>query len=74
VAHTQQNVIIPAKAPGERVNIEVDVLAKMVERSLQGVNAQQAASAPNNAVVEALAARVKALEEKVEQLLAKHGP
>jgi len=74
VAHTQQNVIIPAKAPGERVNIEVDVLAKMVERSLQGVNAQQAVSAPNNAVVEALAARVKALEEKVEQLLAKHGP
>jgi hypothetical protein len=46
----------------------------MVERSLQGVNAQQAVSAPNNAVVEALAARVKALEEKVEHLLAKHGP
>ena len=71
VAHTQQSVIIPAKAAGERVNIEVDVLAKMVERSLQGVNAQEQAKAPANGDVEALTARVKALEEKVEQLLAK---
>jgi riboflavin synthase len=37
VAHTQQSVIIPHKAVGERVNVEVDVLAKMVERSLTGI-------------------------------------
>lgn len=36
VAHTQQNVIIPKKEIGELVNIEVDVLAKMVERSVAG--------------------------------------
>ena len=34
VSHTQQNVIFPLKNKGDVVNIEVDVLAKLVERSL----------------------------------------
>ena len=34
IAHTQSNVIIPQKVVGERVNVEVDVLAKMVVQSL----------------------------------------
>ena len=34
VAHTQQHVIFPLKEIGDAVNIEVDVLAKMVERSV----------------------------------------
>lgn len=36
ISHTQQNVIIPSKDVGDLVNIEVDVLAKMVERSIAG--------------------------------------
>ena len=35
VPHTQQHVIFPMKDVGDLVNIEVDVLGKMVERSLQ---------------------------------------
>jgi len=34
ISHTQQNVIIPSKGIGDLVNLEVDVLAKMVEKSL----------------------------------------
>ena len=36
IAHTQQSVIIPLKGEGDLVNIEVDVLAKMVETSVAG--------------------------------------
>lgn len=36
VAHTQEHVVIPSKILGESVNIEVDVLAKMVEQSVAG--------------------------------------
>ncbi len=35
VAYTQQHIILPHKSVGERVNIEVDVLGKYVERLLQ---------------------------------------
>ncbi len=34
VPHTQQSVIFPAKEIGEEVNVEVDILGKLVERSL----------------------------------------
>jgi riboflavin synthase len=37
IEHTQKHVIIPSKAVGEFVNIEVDVLAKMVEKSLDAL-------------------------------------
>jgi len=36
VDHTQHSITLPQKAPGERVNIEVDVIAKYVERLLLG--------------------------------------
>ena len=35
VAYTQQHIIMPGKAVGDAVNIEVDVLGKYVERLLQ---------------------------------------
>ena len=38
ISHTQSAVIIPHKSTGEEVNIEVDVLAKMVEQSMTGLN------------------------------------
>jgi riboflavin synthase alpha subunit len=34
VPHTQNNVIIPSKNINDEVNIEVDVVAKMIEKSL----------------------------------------
>ena len=34
VAYTQQKIVIPKKSVGETVNLEVDVLAKYVERLL----------------------------------------
>jgi riboflavin synthase len=34
VYHTQQNITLPQKRVGERVNLEVDVMAKYVERLL----------------------------------------
>ncbi len=34
VEHTQHAITLPRKSPGERVNIEVDVIAKYVERLL----------------------------------------
>lgn len=35
VYHTQQTITLPSKRPGEQVNIEVDVVAKYVERLLE---------------------------------------
>lgn len=36
ITHTQQSVIFPSKEIGDEVNLEVDVLGKLVERSLAG--------------------------------------
>lgn len=38
VAYTQQHIIIPKKAVGGKVNLEVDVMSKYVERSMDAVN------------------------------------
>jgi len=37
VAYTQQHIIIPSKSAGDKVNLEVDVISKYVERSMQGM-------------------------------------
>ncbi|KAI9323695.1 alpha subunit of riboflavin synthase [Dichotomocladium elegans] len=36
IAHTQEHVIMPLKKVGDRVNVEVDMLAKYALKSLQG--------------------------------------
>lgn len=36
IAHTQQHVIMPLKKPGDRVNVEVDMLAKYALKSILG--------------------------------------
>jgi riboflavin synthase len=59
IAHTQQAVIIPNKPEGGIVNIEVDVLAKMVERSLDAYASQN--DKVNRKVME-LEERLKKLE------------
>ena len=40
IAFTQQKVIIPKKAIGDAVNLEVDVISKYVEQSLAAVVAR----------------------------------
>ena len=59
IAHTQQHVIIPNKDIGEEVNIEVDVLAKMVDQSLVSFNDQ------NASLIKSLISRIDALEKIV---------
>jgi riboflavin synthase len=61
IAHTQQHVIIPSKNIGEEVNIEVDVLAKMVDQSLATFNDQ------NMALIKTLTNRIDQLEKAVFQ-------
>lgn len=47
VYHTQEHITLARKQPGERVNLEVDIIAKYVERLVQaGVGPQLAANAP----------------------------
>ena len=58
IAHTQQHVIIPSKDVGDLVNIEVDVLAKMVETSVAGTTAALERK------IQSLEARLKELEGK----------
>lgn len=52
VSYTQQKIIIPSKAVGDTVNLEVDVTAKYVERSMAAVLSR----------IEALEAKVGASE------------
>lgn len=61
VSHTQQNVILPLKQLGEFVNIEVDVIGKLVEQSV--------ASRLNDveSKIEGLAAENARLKEKLHQ-------
>lgn len=39
INYTQQKIILPRKKPGDRVNLEVDILAKYVERLTGGSSA-----------------------------------
>lgn len=62
------NVIV-----GEKVNIEVDVLAKMVERSLKGVydsSNSGSNTGGSDAAVAALTAKVLSLEATVQSMQA----
>jgi len=36
VSHTQQHVVFPLRSVGDKVNIEVDIIGKLVEKSLTG--------------------------------------
>ena len=61
IAHTQQAVIIPNKKQGDFVNVEVDVLAKMVERSLEAYAVQNDELKQK---LDSLEARLSSLEPK----------
>jgi len=65
IAHTQQAVIIPSKEEGDLLNIEVDVLAKMVESSVAGFSN---AKAGLNNDEDGVDSKIKELETKVDRL------
>jgi riboflavin synthase len=74
IAYTQAHIIVPLKAVGDKVNIEVDVLGKLVERSAAAATARLAAAVEGvgarlenalaglNARLDALEARVRTVE------------
>jgi len=65
VAYTQTRVVVAVRAPGDAVNIEVDVLGKLVEASAGGLGAALArVEAKVDAAVAALGARLDALEAR----------
>eukprot|EP00600_Ochromonadales_sp_CCMP1393_P000056 CAMPEP_0174981350 /NCGR_PEP_ID=MMETSP0004_2-20121128/15840_1 /TAXON_ID=420556 /ORGANISM="Ochromonas sp., Strain CCMP1393" /LENGTH=275 /DNA_ID=CAMNT_0016233083 /DNA_START=149 /DNA_END=976 /DNA_ORIENTATION=- len=76
VSHTQQNVIFPTKFVGDTVNIEVDVLGKMVEQSLSGsmltlkgsVEALRDANFQRDADIKEMTASLQSLETRLAAL------
>ena len=46
VAYTQAHIVMPLKKPGDKINIEVDVLGKYVERLIQHGAAQPPSAKP----------------------------
>ena len=67
IEFTQKKVVVAQRAVGERVNIEVDVIGKLVERSAaaavaDAVRAGDEREARLAAALEALARRVEVLE------------
>ena len=63
IAHTQKHIIVPLKTSGDRVNLEVDVMGKLAERSTAGVMAAvETLGAKLHAALDKLVARVDKLE------------
>lgn len=62
IAHTQRHIVLPRKAIGSRVNIEVDVMGKYAARAMAGVTAAMEAT---TASLTALVARVEGLERRL---------
>lgn len=44
VAYTQQKIVLPSKAVGDTVNLEVDILGKYVDKLLEGRSRDEAQS------------------------------
>jgi riboflavin synthase len=66
IAHTQRHIVLPRKAVGARVNLEVDVVGKLVERSAGGLSeAVEKLGARLEGAVGRLEARLEALEARV---------
>ena len=71
IAYTQTRIVVARKAVGDRVNVEVDVLGKLVESSAAGLGAALARiEAKLDAAVSSLSARLTAVEEKTSSLTA----
>ena len=69
IAHTQRHVTLPGKAVGARVNLEVDVAGKLVERSTAGLmEAVEKLGAKLEGAVARLEGRLGVLEARVGAL------
>lgn len=66
IAHTQKHIIVPLKAIGDKVNLEVDVMGKLAERSVAGVmEAVESLGARLQAALDKLVERVDRLDDVV---------
>ena len=75
IAYTQKHIIMPLKAVGDRVNLEVDVQGKLAERATAGVLAAVGAlEARLGAALARLEARVGALEARLGSAAAGGAP
>lgn len=63
IAYTQEKIVTAAKKPGEEVNVEIDIVGKYVEKSVQGYFSQGAGG--DFAILEKMVARI--VEEKLKQ-------
>ncbi len=68
IAYTQKYIIVPLKRPGDRVNIEVDVLGKYVDNAATGLSAQLETTKQQTA---ATAAQLTELSQSLTQSMAR---
>ena len=63
IAYTQEKVVTAAKKPGEEVNVEIDIVGKYVEKSVQGYFA--GTSGGDFAILEKMVSRI--VDEKLSK-------
>ncbi|KAJ6024890.1 hypothetical protein N7540_005687 [Penicillium herquei] len=63
IAYTQEKIVTASKKPGEEVNVEIDIVGKYVEKSVEGYFAGTAGG--NIAILEKMVARI--VEEKLKK-------
>ncbi|KAJ5785607.1 Riboflavin synthase-like beta-barrel [Penicillium pulvis] len=63
IAYTQEKVVTAAKKPGDEVNVEIDIVGKYVEKSVQGYFAGTAGG--DFAILEKMVARI--VDEKLKK-------
>lgn len=63
IAYTQEKVVTAAKKPGEEVNVEIDIVGKYVEKSVQGYFA--GTSGGDFAILEKMVGRI--VDEKLSK-------
>ncbi|KAL2411312.1 Riboflavin synthase [Exophiala dermatitidis] len=69
IAYTQERVVMAAKKPGDQVNVEIDVVGKLVEKSVVGYfesTSKDGAGAGAPAILEKVVGRL--VEEKLKTL------
>jgi len=63
IAYTQEKIVTAAKKPGEEVNVEIDIVGKYVEKSVQGYFSQ--GSGGDFSVLEKMVGRI--VEQKLKE-------
>ncbi|KAK8095492.1 Riboflavin synthase [Apiospora kogelbergensis] len=69
IAYTQEKVVVAGKKPGDSVNIEVDVLAKYAEKSMQGYMSAQVGRGGEDALTPIIE---KTVQNMVAQAMGAH--